>query len=255
MIIRDKVVFVTGGASGLGEAVVREILVSGGKTVILDMSEENGKKLAAELGDRTTFIKADISDEKEMADAVAQAVNYFGKIDVLVNCAGISDASKVLGKKGPQSLASFSRVINVNLTGTFNAIRLVAEKMALNSPDMEGERGVIINTSSVASFEGQIGQVSYSASKAAINGMTLPLAREFAAYGIRVMTISPGLFRTPLLMTLPENILNSLGEMVPFPARLGRPEEFALMVESIITNPMLNGEVIRLDGALRMAGK
>jgi 3-hydroxyacyl-CoA dehydrogenase / 3-hydroxy-2-methylbutyryl-CoA dehydrogenase len=255
MKIRDKVVFVTGGASGLGEAAVRRILESGGRAVILDMSKENGEKLAAELGDRTLFMKADISDENEIKNAIEKTVNYFSKIDILVNCAGIGDACKVLGKNGPQSLASFSRVMNINLIGTFNVIRLAAEKMAKNSPDENGERGVIINTSSIASFEGQIGQASYSASKAAINGMTLPLAREFAGYGIRVMTIAPGLFNTPLLMTLPENIRNSLGEMVPFPRRLGRPEEFALMVESIIINPMLNGDVIRLDGALRMAGK
>jgi NAD(P)-dependent dehydrogenase (short-subunit alcohol dehydrogenase family) len=255
MIIRDKTAFITGGASGLGEAVARGIIQSEGKAVILDMSQEKGEKLEAELGERSIFVKADISDENQMKDAVEQAVKFSGKIDILVNCAGISDASKVLGKKGPQSLASFTRVIDVNVTGTFNAIRLVAEKMTQNVPDEEGERGVIINTSSVASFEGQIGQVSYSASTAAINGMTLPLAREFAAYGIRVMTVSPGLFRTPLLMSLPENILKSLGEMVPFPSRLGKPEEFARMVESIITYPMLNGEVIRLDGALRMAGK
>lgn len=255
MKIKDNVVFITGGASGLGEAVVYRTLGAGGKAVILDMSEKNGEKLSAELGDRTLFIRADITDEDEMKSAMEKTMNCFGKIDVLVNCAGIGDACKVLGKNGPQSIASFSRVINVNLIGTFNVIRLAAEKMAQNSPDEEGERGVIINTSSIASFEGQIGQVSYSASKAAINGMTLPLAREFAGYGIRVMTIAPGLFKTPLLMTLPENILNSLGEMVPFPRRLGRPEEFALMVESIINNPMLNGDVIRLDGALRMAGK
>lgn len=255
MIIKNKTAFVTGGASGLGEAVVRRIITSGGNAVILDMSDEKGKKLAAELGERSIFIRADITDEKVIKSAIEKTTSTFGRIDILVNCAGIGDAYKVLGKNGPQSLESFSRIINVNLTGTFNVIRLVAEKMAQNTPDEEGERGVIINTSSVASFEGQIGQVSYSASKAAINGMTLPLAREFAAYGIRVLTIAPGLFLTPLLMTLPENILNSLGNMVPFPNRLGKPEEFALMAESIITNPMLNGEVIRLDGALRMTGK
>lgn len=252
MQIAGKVALITGGASGLGEATVRRLLESGGQAVILDIAQEKGEQLAAELGDGVIFTKTDITDETEVKAALEMAMRRFGRIDILANVAGIDGPAKLIGQTGPQSLASFSRVINVNLIGTFNIIRLAAEKMILNAPNNEGERGVIINTSSIAAFEGQIGQASYSASKAAVAGMTLPLARELARYGIRVVTIAPGIFATPLLFALDDKILDTLEKSVPFPGRPGKGEEFALMVESIINNPMLNGTTIRLDGALRM---
>lgn len=249
------VALVTGGASGLGEAVVRKIVSCGGKAVILDFAEEKGQVLAGQLGDRAIFIRTDISEEASVQTAVEKATEAFGAPQVLVNCAGIGVPKRVIGKDGPVDLASFVRVIQVNLIGTFNVIRLVVAKMVSNTPNKGGERGVIINTSSVAAYEGQIGQASYSASKGAIVSMTLPLAREFAPYGIRIMTIAPGLFDTPALEKIPDHVRQSLENMVPFPPRLGYPEEFALMVESIIANPMLNGSTIRLDGAIRMQSK
>ncbi|WP_374718022.1 3-hydroxyacyl-CoA dehydrogenase [Neobacillus sp.] len=246
---------VTGGASGLGEATVRNIVQKGGKTVIFDLSEESGQRLQKELGESVLFLKADVTKEVNIQESVRKASEFMGGINSLINCAGIAIAEKVIGRKGVHDLALFSRVINVNLIGSFNVLRIVAENMISNEPNDQGERGVIINTASVAAFEGQIGQAAYSASKGGIVGMTLPIARELARYGIRVMAIAPGLFHTPMFNTLPQEAKESLGKMVPFPSRLGYPSEYAQLVQSIIENPMLNGETIRLDGAIRMQPK
>lgn len=246
---------VTGGASGLGEATVRNIIKQGGKAAILDLSEERGQKLVEELGESAVFVKTDVSSEQDVSNAVSKAIDSFGFINSVVNCAGIGIAAKLLSRKGVHSLEMFSKVISINLIGTFNVIRLASEQMMNNEPNEWGEKGVIINTASVAAFDGQIGQAAYSASKGGVVGMTLPIARELAAYGIRVMTIAPGLFHTPMFDSLPAEARDSLGKMVPFPQRLGYPEEYAHLAESIITNPMLNGETIRLDGAIRMQPK
>ena len=246
---------VTGGASGLGEATVRNIVGKGGKAVIFDQSEENGKRLKNELGEAVLFLKADVTKEEDIQEAVNKAADFLGEVNTVVNCAGIGIAEKVIGRNGAHNLSLFSRVINVNLIGTFNVIRIAAENMSSNEVNESNERGVIINTASVAAFDGQIGQAAYSASKGGIVGMTLPIARELARYGIRVMTIAPGLFHTPMFDTLPQEARDSLGKMVPFPPRLGYPTEYAQLVESIIENPMLNGETIRLDGAIRMQPK
>ncbi|MGD9506647.1 MAG: 3-hydroxyacyl-CoA dehydrogenase [Syntrophobacteraceae bacterium] len=253
MEIRDVVAVVTGGASGLGEACVRLLVEGGAKAAILDMNGEAGERLASEMNGSAIFCNTDVTDEKSVQAAMAKTVEAFGAIRLVVNCAGIGTPAKVLGKEGPLSIAAFNKVIQINLVGVMNVIRLAAEKMAANAPGEDGERGVIINTASVAAFDGQIGQAAYSASKAGVVGMTLPIAREFAEYGIRVMTIAPGIFQTPMLAGLPEKAQESLGKMVPFPKRLGLPREFALLVEHIAENRMLNGEVIRLDGAIRMA--
>lgn len=255
MKINDCVAFITGGASGLGEATVRNCVANGGKAAILDLDEEKGQSLAAKFPGKTIFIKTDVVSEESVQNAVEKTIDTFGCIHVVVNCAGVGPAQKVLGKQGPHDLGFFNRVIQINLVGTFNVIRLATEKMVGNSPDEEGERGVIINTASAAAFDGQIGQAAYSASKNGVVGMTLPIARELAAYGIRVMTIAPGIFETPMLMGLPENVREALGKMVPFPPRLGRPDEFAQLVQQIIENTMLNGFTIRLDGAIRMQPK
>ncbi len=255
MNLKNKVALVTGGASGLGEATVRRIVSGGGMAAIVDLSEEKGEKLRAELGDKTVFLPADVTDELAVKQIVGQTENRFGQIDIVVNCAGIAIAEKVLSRQGLHSLSSFAKVIEVNLIGTFNVIRIAAEKMSANQPNGEGERGVIVNTASVAAFEGQIGQAAYSASKGGIAAMTLPIARELARYGIRVMAIAPGLFNTPLFATLPQEAKDSLGKMVPFPSRLGLPDEYARLVQNIVENPMLNGETIRLDGAIRMQPK
>ncbi|MFF2449570.1 3-hydroxyacyl-CoA dehydrogenase [Neobacillus sp. NPDC058068] len=246
---------VTGGASGLGEATVRNIVGSGGKAVIFDQSEEKGAKLQTELGESVLYLKADVTKEEDIQEAVNKAAEFMGGVNTVVNCAGIGIAEKVVGRNGAHNLTLFSRVINVNLIGTFNVIRLAAEKMTSNEVNDQNERGVIINTASVAAYDGQIGQAAYSASKGGIVGMTLPIARELARYGIRVMTIAPGLFHTPMFDTLPQEARDSLGKMVPFPSRLGYPSEYAQLVQSIIENPMLNGETIRLDGAIRMQPK
>lgn len=246
---------VTGGASGLGEATVRRIVAEGGKAIILDLQEERAKKLIEEIGDNVIFAKADVTDEASVVAALNQSIEAFGYINAAINCAGIAIGKKTLGKDGAHDLASFKKVIEVNLIGSFNVLRLAAEKMSENEPNEHGERGVIINTASVAAFDGQIGQASYSASKGGIVGMTLPIARDLSNIGIRVMAIAPGLFETPLFATLPEEAIKSLGAMTPFPKRLGMPSEYALLVKSIIENPMLNGEVIRLDGAIRMQPK
>lgn len=255
MEIKGLTALVTGGASGLGEATVRMLAQAGANVVILDLNEPPGKALAAELGDNARYVAADVSNEAQVQSAIHLAYEAFGGLNILVNCAGIGAALKTVGKEGPHPLDIFERVIRVNLIGTFNCIRLAAARMSANIPNEHGERGVIINTASVAAFDGQIGQVAYSASKGGIVGMTLPIARDLARSGIRVMTIAPGLFDTPLLAALPEPARISLGQQVPFPSRLGNPAEYAQLAKSIIENPMLNGETIRLDGAIRMAPK
>lgn len=253
MEMKDCVAIVTGGASGLGEASVRNIVTKGGKAVILDLNDERGSALVEEYGeDHVLYLNTDVTKEDDVQLAISQAIEKYGYINTVINCAGIAIAKKLISKKGVHGLAEFSKVIAVNLIGTFNVIRLSAERMKENTTNENGERGVIISTASVAAFEGQIGQVAYSASKGGVAAMTLPIARELAADGIRVMTIAPGLFHTPMFDTLPEAARESLGAMVPFPSRLGFPSEYAKLTESIIENPMLNGEVIRLDGAIRM---
>lgn len=255
MKMNNAKAIVTGGASGLGEATVRRVVEQGGKAAILDLSVERGDALVKELGEQAVFIKTDVTSEEEVMNAINKAIESFGSINMVINCAGIGVAGKLLSRKGVHSLDMFSKVISINLIGTFNVIRLASEQMSKNEANELGERGVIINTASVAAFDGQIGQAAYSASKGGVVGMTLPIARELAAYGIRVMTIAPGLFHTPMFDSLPEEARDSLGKMVPFPQRLGYPEEYALLAESIMTNPMLNGETIRLDGAIRMQPK
>ncbi|MCY1295316.1 putative oxidoreductase [compost metagenome] len=255
MRIENCVFLVTGGGSGLGLATAQSLLAAGGKVVLVDINAEQGAARAAELGANARFAKADISREDEARQAIAVALEAFGAVHGLVNCAGVAPAEKVLGRSGVHGLDSFARAINVNLIGTFNMLRLAAEAMEKNPPDAGGERGVIINTSSVAAFDGQIGQAAYSASKSGVVGMTLPVARELARYGIRVMTIAPGIFETPMMAGMPQEVRDSLGASVPFPSRLGRPDEFAALVRHIVENSMLNGETIRLDGAIRMAAK
>lgn len=255
MQIQDNVFIVTGGSSGLGAACGRMIVAAGGRVVIADLKQAEGQALAAELGPQAQFVRTDVTNEAEVQGAVAAAVAA-GRLAGVINCAGIAIAAKVLGKENkPHDLGQFAKVLAVNVTGTFNVIRLVAAAMAQNEATAGGERGVIINTASVAAFDGQIGQAAYSASKGAIVGLTLPIARELARFGIRVMTIAPGIFDTPMLAGLPEAARLSLGQQVPFPSRLGRPDEYAALAQHLIENEMLNGEVIRLDGAIRMAPK
>jgi len=255
MELTGRTFIVTGGASGLGAATVRRLVAGGARAVIADLKDDEGAALAAALGSAAQFVHTDVCDETSATAAVAAAVEGFGGVNGLVNCAGIVHAEKVIGKEGPHSLAGFVRAVHINLIGTFNLIRLAADAMTKTVPNDEGERGVIVNTASVAAFDGQIGQAAYGASKAAVVGMTLPIARELARYGIRVMTIAPGIFETPMMDSLSKEVQESLGRMVPFPPRLGRPDEFASLVLEIVRNPMLNGEVIRLDGAIRMAPK
>jgi len=255
MELRGSTFLVTGGASGLGAATARMAAGAGSNVVISDLDETRGKALAEELGDAARFVRTDVTGEASGERAVANAIEAFGAVHALVNCAGIVHGEKVVGKEGPHALASFVRAVNINLVGTFNMIRLAAQAMTSNAPNDGGERGVIVNTASVAAFDGQIGQAAYSASKAAVVGMTLPIARELARAGIRVMTIAPGIFETPMMASLTPEVQEALGKMVPFPPRLGRPDEFASLVREIVANPMLNGEVIRLDGAIRMAAK
>jgi len=255
MQLRSSTFIVTGGASGLGAATARMAAGGGANVVIADLDETRGEALAGELGDAARFVRTDVTDEASGEAAVAAAMEAFGAVHALVNCAGIVHGEKVVGKDGPHALASFVRAVTINLIGTFNLIRLAAPAMAKNRPNDAGERGVIVNTASVAAFDGQIGQAAYSASKAGVVGMTLPIARELARSGIRVMTIAPGLFETPMMASLTPEVQQALGKMVPFPPRLGKPAEFASLVREIVANPMLNGEVIRLDGAIRMAAK
>ena len=253
MQIAEHVFIVTGGASGLGAATARMVVAAGGRVVIADVNRAAGEALAQELGAAARFVAADITEETSAQAAVTEAETAFGGLHGLANCAGIAVGEKVLGRDGPHALASFARVIAINLVGTFNMIRLAAAAIAKGAPGADGERGVIVNTASVAAFDGQIGQAAYAASKAGVAGLTLPIARELARNGIRVVTIAPGLFETPMMAGLPAEVQASLGSAVPFPSRLGRPDEFAAMVRAVCENPMLNGEVIRLDGALRMA--
>lgn len=259
MNLESATALVSGGASGLGEATVRLLVAHGANVVIADLNKERGQALASELGAAVRFQKTDVTSETDVQAAVNLAVDTFGGLQINVNCAGIAEARKTLGKVdgvyGAHALGAFQKTIAINLIGTFNVLRLAALAMEQNSPNAEGERGVIINTASVAAYDGQMGQVAYAASKGGIVSMTLPVARDLARSGIRVMTIAPGLFETPLLLGLPEEARLSLGQQVPFPSRLGRPAEYAQLVKSILDNPMLNGEVIRLDGAIRMAPK
>jgi NAD(P)-dependent dehydrogenase (short-subunit alcohol dehydrogenase family) len=255
MDIKNSTFIVTGGSSGLGAATVEMIVANGGNAVIADVSRGSGEALAAKLGKRSRFVEVDVTREDHGQAAVELALREFGGVHGLVNCAGIGIGEKTIGKEGPHALASFARVININLVGTFNMIRLAADAMAKQQPNAAGERGVIVNTASVAAFDGQIGQAAYSASKAGIVGMTLPIARDLSRSGIRVVTIAPGIFETPMLKGLPPDVQESLGRQVPFPSRLGKPEEFAAMVKYIAEAQMLNGETIRLDGAIRMGPK
>jgi len=256
MELKNKTAIVTGGASGLGEAVVRRFVKAGANVVILDLNEEKGTVIVSELGQQAAFFKTNISLKEDVEAALKFALEKFGRIDIDVNCAAIGIAQKTADlKKGSHDLELFKRVIDINLIGTFDVIRNAAMFMMQNEPNADGERGVIINTASVAAFEGQIGQVAYAASKAALVGMTLPIARDLSASGIRAATIVPGIFDTPMLGQLPDNVKDALGKMVPFPSRLGKPDEYALLAQQIVENPMINGECIRLDGAIRMQPK
>jgi NAD(P)-dependent dehydrogenase (short-subunit alcohol dehydrogenase family) len=255
MQIKDKVFLITGGVSGLGAATAQMVIAQGGKVVLADLNAEAGAGLVQALGANARFVQTDVTDEAQAQAAVLSAVQAFGGLQGLVCCAGVAPGEKVLGKEGPHRLTSFARTVTINLVGTFNMIRLAAEVMSQGTPNADKERGVIVCTASVAAFDGQIGQAAYAASKAGVVGMTLPIARELARHGIRVMTIAPGIFETPMLKGLPQAAQDSLGQQVPFPSRLGRPDEYAQLVRSIVENAMLNGEVIRLDGAIRMAPK
>ena len=253
MQLKGSVFLITGGGSGLGAATARMAIDNGAQVVIADV--QDGSKYAAELGANARYIKTDVTSEADGKAAVELAIKEFGALNVLVNCAGIAIGEKTIGKNGPHALATFTRVITINLIGTFNMIRLAAETMAKGQPNASGERGVIVNTASVAAYDGQIGQAAYSASKGGVVGMTLPIARDLSRDGIRVMTIAPGIFETPMLLGMPKEIQDSLGKMVPFPSRLGRAPEYAALARHIVENEMLNGETIRLDGAIRMAPK
>lgn len=255
MELSGKTFLVTGGASGLGGACVRRFGAAGANLVAADLNAELGNKLVEEVGSNAIFVETDVTDEGSVAAAVDAAKKAFNGIDGAINCAGIGVAMRTCGKEGPHDLAVFSKVIEVNLIGTFNVIRLVAAAMTDTPAEGGAERGVFVNTASVAAFDGQIGQAAYSASKGGVVGMTLPIARELSKFGIRVVTIAPGLFDTPMMAGLPEEARQSLGAQVPFPPRLGSPEEFAQLAQQIVENPMLNGETIRLDGAIRMAPK
>ncbi|ACC74036.1 3-hydroxyacyl-CoA dehydrogenase [Paraburkholderia phymatum] len=253
MDIANRVFVITGAGSGLGAAVARMVVKQQGKAMLLDVNEEAIVALARELGGAARFRRADVTSEADGQAAIVATVDAFGRIDGLANCAGVAPGEKVVGREGPHSLTSFARAVSVNLVGTFNMIRLAADAMSKQQADEQGERGVIVNTASVAAFDGQIGQAAYAASKSGVVGLTLPVARELARFGIRVVTIAPGIFETPMMTGMPPEVLDSLGKSVPFPSRLGRPDEFAALVRHIAENTMLNGEVIRLDGALRMA--
>ena len=255
MEIRDRVFIVTGGGSGLGAATGRMIAAEGGRVVLADVNEAAGRDVAASLGGQAVFVRTDVTQESDGQAVVDEALSRFGGLHGLVNCAGIVTGERVLGREGPHDLATFARVVNVNLVGAFNMMRLAAHAMAKAEPNEGGERGIIVNTASVAAFDGQIGQAAYAASKAGIVGLALPIARELARYGIRVVSIAPGIFETPMMAGMSQDVQDALGRSVPFPPRLGKPSEYAALVKHICENPMLNGEVIRLDGALRMAPK
>jgi 3-hydroxyacyl-CoA dehydrogenase/3-hydroxy-2-methylbutyryl-CoA dehydrogenase len=253
--VAGKSALVAGGASGLGEATARALVAAGATVTIADLNAEKGEALAAELGPGATFVQADVTDEATVSAAVKRAAGHEDGLRISVCCAGIGWAERVAHKDGPHNLEFFTNVVKVNLIGSFNVLRFAAAAMSANEPEREGERGVCVNTASIAAYDGQIGQVAYAASKGGIVGMTLPAARDMASRGVRVVTIAPGLFDTPLLAALPEEARTALGEGIPFPSRLGRPEEYARLVTQIVANPMLNGETIRLDGALRMPPK
>ncbi|QXZ10421.1 3-hydroxyacyl-CoA dehydrogenase [Comamonas sp. Y33R10-2] len=252
MQIQDRVFIVTGGASGLGEGTARMLATNGGKVVIADMNTERGENVAREIGG--AYLRCDVSSEAD-GQAVVEKATSLGKLAGLINCAGIAPAEKTVGKNGPHNLASYTKTIMVNLVGSFNMIRLAADAMSRNEPEATGERGVLISTASVAAYDGQIGQAAYAASKGGVVGMTLPIARDLARSGIRNMTIAPGIFGTPMLFTMPQEVQDALAASVPFPSRLGKPEDYAKLVKHILENDMLNGEVIRLDGAIRLAPK
>lgn len=255
MQIDGRVFLITGAGSGLGAAVAQMVVQGGGKAVLLDVNREAGTALAKTLGEDALFQGCDVTSEAEGRAAIAAALAVHGRVDALVNCAGVAPGEKVLGREGPHRLDSFARAIQINLVGTFNMLRLAAEAIAKQPAGDSGERGVIINTASIAAFDGQIGQAAYAASKGGVAALTLPAARELARVGIRVVTIAPGIFATPMMAGLPQEVQDSLGASVPFPSRLGMPAEYAALVRHIVENQMLNGEVIRLDGALRMAPK
>lgn len=252
MQLSDTVAVITGGASGLGEATVRDFVEGGARVAIFDMNEERGMAVADELGENVIFNKVDVTSEEDVQTGVNAAMAAFGKITANVNCAGIALAQKTLGKEGPHTLSMFRKTIDINLTGTFNTFRLCAEQMAKNEPGEDGERGVIVNTASVAAYDGQKGQVAYAATKGAIVGMTLPVARDLAFYGIRICAIAPGIFYTPLFEGLGEEVVNSLSAQVTFPKRLGKPSEFGAMARTIVESPYMNGETVRLDGGIRL---
>ena len=255
MLINNKVFLVTGAGSGLGAATASALVASGARVLLVDLNAQAGEKMAAELGANACFVETDVANEASAVNAINTAILNFGALNGLVNCAGVAPAEKVLGKEGPHRLESFARVININLVGTFNMIRLAADAMMKNEPDAGGERGVIINTASVAAYEGQLGQAAYAASKGGIVALTLPVARELARSGIRCMTIAPGIMETPMLLGMPPEVQDSLNKMVPFPTRMGKPAEYAALVKHIVENSYLNGEVIRLDGAIRTGVK
>lgn len=255
MDLKNKIFLVTGAGSGLGAATAKSLIAADAKVVLADLNVEAGEKLSAQLGEAACFVETDVTSETSADNAINMALSKFSALHGLVNCAGVAPAEKVVGKEGPHRLESFAKVININLVGTFNMLRLAAEAMQKNEPDAGGERGVIINTASIAAFDGQLGQAAYAASKGGIVALTLPVARELARSGIRCMTIAPGIMETPMLLGMPEEVQDSLNKMVPFPTRMGKPAEFAALVKHIVENSYLNGEVIRLDGAIRMGAK
>jgi NAD(P)-dependent dehydrogenase (short-subunit alcohol dehydrogenase family) len=251
--VGESTFFITGGGSGLGAATARLLVENGAHVALADVDEEAGEQMASQIGSGAEFVRTDVTDEESVQDSLDSAVEIFGSLNGAVNCAGIGPAARVVGKKGVHDLGLFTKTVEINLVGTFNVIRFAAVRLAENEPGEDGERGVIINTASVAAYDGQIGQAAYAASKGGVVALTLPVARELASSGIRVVTIAPGIFETPMLAALPEDARASLGKQVPFPPRLGRPEEYAALAKHIVENQMLNGEVIRLDGAIRMA--
>ena len=253
MRVGESTFFITGGGSGLGAATARLLVENGAHVALADVDEEAGEQMASQIGSGAEFVRTDVTDEESVQDALDSVVEIFGSLNGAVNCAGIGPAAKVVGKKGVHDLGLFTKTVEINLVGTFNVIRLAAVRLAENELGEDGERGVIINTASVAAYDGQIGQAAYAASKGGVVALTLPVARELASSGIRVVTIAPGIFETPMLAALPEDAKESLGKQVPFPPRLGRPEEYAALAKHIVENQMLNGEVIRLDGGIRMA--
>lgn len=253
MQVGESTFFITGGGSGLGAATARLLVENGAHVALADVDEEAGEQMASQIGSGAEFVRTDVTDEESVQDALDSVVEIFGSLNGAVNCAGIGPAAKVVGKKGVHDLGLFTKTVEINLVGTFNVIRFAAVRLAENELGEDGERGVIINTASVAAYDGQIGQAAYAASKGGVVALTLPVARELASSGIRVVTIAPGIFETPMLAALPEDAKDSLGKQVPFPPRLGRPEEYAALAKHIVENQMLNGEVIRLDGAIRMA--